>query len=90
MLLPIFPKDRKRFAHNLEQKSNLSNHFHFIAQVLALHKNLLEAAKKRESRLQDNCQLQQFLRDVEEINAWIKEKRKTASDEAYRVRDIQV
>lgn len=53
--------------------------------MLKQHNTLLELVDKQQAKLQDNCQLQQFLHDVEEINAWISEKKKTAADEGYRV-----
>ena len=49
------------------------------------HKQLLELSKKRHSHLQELYQLQQFLSDADEVEAYISDKSKIAGDEAYKV-----
>eukprot|EP00051_Salpingoeca_urceolata_P021153 m.326944 g.326944 ORF g.326944 m.326944 type:complete len:2477 (-) comp19745_c14_seq3:188-7618(-) len=52
--------------------------------VLARWEEFKDTAAKRRSALEDSRRLQQFLRDADEVHAWIDEKMQIATDEAYK------
>ena len=55
-----------------------------IESVLLKRNHLLEVSKKRQKKLKESKSLQQFLRNVYEVEGWIAEKLQVASDECYR------
>lgn len=59
--------------------------------VLNRYQQFKNAAQQRRAKLEQAKQLQQFRRDADELEAWIKEKVQIASDEAYKDRrNLQV
>ena len=59
--------------------------------VLARYQQFKSAAEQRRAKLEQAKQLQQFRRDADELEAWVKEKVQIASDEAYKDRrNLQV
>ena len=59
--------------------------------VLARYQHFKQGAEQRRSKLEQAKQLQQFRRDADELEAWVKEKLQIASDEAYKDRrNLQV
>lgn len=59
--------------------------------VLDRYQQFKNAAQQRRAKLEQAKQLQQFRRDADELEAWIKEKVQIASDEAYKDRrNLQV
>ncbi|KAI8480573.1 Spectrin beta chain, non-erythrocytic 5 [Branchiostoma belcheri] len=53
-------------------------------QVVERRKKVKGKAKDRRAALQASLTYQEFLRDVEELSQWIREKYKAATDESYR------
>lgn len=55
-----------------------------LQAVCARRDRLKESALARRKRLQESRQLQQFLRNMYEVEAWLNQKQQVASDENYR------
>eukprot|EP00058_Branchiostoma_floridae_P024804 XP_002610294.1 hypothetical protein BRAFLDRAFT_93030 [Branchiostoma floridae] len=62
-------------SRQIDQKRN---------QVVERRKKVKGKAKDRRAALQASLTYQEFLRDVEELSQWIREKYKAATDESYR------
>lgn len=59
--------------------------FHSVLYLIAYRWRRLKAQMiEKRSKLGESQTLQQFSRDVDEIEAWISEKLQTASDESYK------
>lgn len=52
-------------------------------QVLERYKGFKEAAKQRRGKLEDARKFQQFRRDADELESWIREKMQVVSDDSY-------
>ena len=55
-------------------------------QLLDRRAALIDKAAQRRKLLEDSYRYQQFDRDADEVEAWIKEKLKGTSDDSYKVR----
>ncbi|PSN40703.1 hypothetical protein C0J52_13751 [Blattella germanica] len=55
-----------------------------LQAVCSRRDKLKESAMARRKRLQESRQLQQFLRNMYEVEAWLHQKHQVASDESYR------
>ena len=53
-------------------------------KVFAAWDDFKSSASQRRAKLADSKQLQQFLRDGDELEAWIAQKLQVATDEAYK------
>ncbi|XP_050085218.1 spectrin beta chain, non-erythrocytic 5 isoform X3 [Anopheles aquasalis] len=54
------------------------------AQVLARRERVKDSAQKRRNALQASKDFQKFSADVDDLNAWLADKTKIASDESYK------
>lgn len=52
-------------------------------RVLERYKGFKEAARQRRGKLEDARKYQQFRRDADELESWIKEKLQVVSEDAY-------
>ena len=52
--------------------------------VLNKWKDFKEATSSRRNKLENARELQEFLRNADEIEQWIDDKMKTATDESYK------
>lgn len=60
-------------------------------QVLERYEEFKDAAKRRKDKLESARKFQQFRRDADELEAWVNEKTRIASDESYKDRaNLQV
>ena len=53
--------------------------------MIKRREELIEKANARRRLLEDSYRYQQFDRDADEVEGWIREKLKQTSDESYRV-----
>lgn len=60
-------------------------------EVLERYEEFKDAARKRKDKLENARKFQQFKRDADELEAWVNEKTRIASDESYKDRaNLQV
>ena len=52
-------------------------------QVLERYKGFKEAARQRRGKLEDARKFQQFRRDADELESWVREKMQVVSDDSY-------
>eukprot|EP00731_Ephydatia_muelleri_P023860 Em0016g131a len=55
-------------------------------EVLERYEEFKDAARKRKDKLENARKFQQFKRDADELEAWVNEKTRIASDESYKDR----
>ena len=55
-------------------------------QVLERYEEFKDAARRRKDKLESAQKFQQFRRDADELEAWVNEKTRIASDESYKDR----
>ncbi|XP_049846907.1 spectrin beta chain, non-erythrocytic 1 isoform X2 [Schistocerca gregaria] len=79
-------EELERFAHELvaEHHYDSAGVSQRLGAVCTRWNRLRESAANRRCRLQESRQLQQFLRNMYEVEGWIHQKMQTASDENYR------
>ena len=53
-------------------------------RVTQVWEEFKEAAAQRRSKLEHSKRLQQFIRDADELEAWIAQKLQVATDDAYK------
>jgi spectrin alpha len=54
------------------------------SKVFAAWQDFKNTASQRRAKLEDSKRLQQFLRDCDELEAWINQKLQVATDESYK------
>ena len=72
----------------MEAFSFFARRFWFVFHVLVIYlfrwATLKEALVEKRSKLGESQNLQQFIRDVDDVEGWISEKMQTALEESYK------